>query len=191
LTESREHCHGFSIARLWLFDWLRCQTRCPYQRLDSIPSLSPVALRIVTPTPDDLPLPVRQGNPVCSIKEKRGLQENAADLIVVSRARIRCSSVSSDPSPHLLFNPCPVLFSESLPDDAGGQDREVAEETTTDDVIVRAVQFEEEGFAHLEGAELLLPAGLPEVNLVESVQMRQEVKPITIRDPDEETHVLS
>jgi len=52
-----------------------------------------------------------------------------------------------------------------------GQDREVAEEPTADNVVVRAVQFEEKGFADLEGAELLVPAGLPEVDLIESVQM--------------------
>ena len=39
--------------------------------------------------------------------------------------------------------------------------------------------------------ELLLPTGLPEVNFVKPVQTRQEIKPVTIRDPDEETHALS
>jgi hypothetical protein len=85
----------------------------------------------------------------------------------------------------------PFFSPESLPDDAGGQDRGVAEEPADDDVIVRAVELEEEGFADLEGTELLLPTGLPEVNLIESVHSRQEIEPITIRDPDEEAHALS
>jgi hypothetical protein len=41
-------------------------------------------------------------------------------MIVVSRARIRPSSVSGNPTPHLLLSPRPILFSERLPDDAGG-----------------------------------------------------------------------
>jgi len=47
----------------------------------------------------------------------------------------------------------------------------VAEEPATDDVIVRAVKFEEERLADLESPnpKLLLPAGLPEVDLVESL----------------------
>jgi hypothetical protein len=45
----------------------------------------------------------------------------------------------------------------------------VAEEPATDDVIVRAVQFEEERLADLESPELLLAAGLPKVDLVESL----------------------
>jgi hypothetical protein len=67
----------------------------------------------------------------------------------------------------------------------------VAEEPPPDDVIIRAVQLEEERFADLKGTELLLPAGLPEVDLVASVQTGQEIEPITIRDPDEEAHALS
>jgi len=84
-----------------------------------------------------------------------------------------------------------VLFSESLPDDAGGQDCEVAEEPAADDTVVRAVELEEKGFADLKGTELLLPAGLPEVDFVESVHAGQEIEPITIRDSDEEAHALS
>jgi hypothetical protein len=53
------------------------------------------------------------------------------------------------------------------------------------------VELEEEGFADLEGTKLLLPAWLPEVNLVESVHAGQELEPITIRDSDEEAHELS
>jgi len=49
-------------------------------------------------------------------------------------------------------------LSESLPDDAGGQDCEVAEEPAADDVVVRAVELEEERFADLEDTELLLVA---------------------------------
>jgi hypothetical protein len=45
----------------------------------------------------------------------------------------------------------------------------VAEESAAYDVVVGAVELEEEGFGDLEGTELLLPAGLPKVNLVESV----------------------
>ena len=67
----------------------------------------------------------------------------------------------------------------------------MAEEPAADNVVVRAVEFEEEGFADLEGTELLLPAGLPKVDLVESVHAGQEIEPITIRDPDEETHAPS
>jgi len=44
--------------------------------------------------------------------------------------------------------------------------------------------------ADLDGTELLLTARLPEVDLIESVQTRQELEPIAIRDPDEEAHVL-
>lgn len=67
----------------------------------------------------------------------------------------------------------------------------MAEEPAADDVVVGAVELEEEGFADLEGAKLLLPAGLPEIDFIESVQMRQEIEPITIRNSDEETHALS
>jgi hypothetical protein len=41
-----------------------------------------------------------------------------------------------------------------------------------DNVVVRAVQFEEKGFADLEGAELLLSAGLPEIDFVRLIQPR-------------------
>jgi hypothetical protein len=102
-----------------------------------VPNFLPVIFRIVTPTPDDLPFPIWQWNPVGSIKEKRGLQENAADLVVVRSTRIRGSSISGDPSPHLLLSSCPVLFSECLPNDAGGQDREVAEKSTAKNPIGR------------------------------------------------------
>jgi len=156
-----------------------------------VPNFLPVTFRIVAPTPDDLPFPIWQLNPIGSIKEKRGLQENAADLVVVRSTRIRGSSISGDPRPHLPFSSCPVLFSKCLPNNAGGQDREVAEESTADDVIVRAMQFEEERLTDLESPELLLPAWLPEVDLVEPVQAGQEIEPITIRDTDEEAHTLS
>jgi hypothetical protein len=57
--------------------------------------------------------------------------------------------------------------------------------------MLRSPRIEEEGFADLEGTELLLPAWLPEVNLVESVHAGQEIEPITIRDSGEEAHALS
>ena len=67
----------------------------------------------------------------------------------------------------------------------------MAEEPAADDAVIRAVELEEERFADLEGTKLLLPAWLPEVNLVESVHAGQELEPITIRDSDEEAHELS
>jgi hypothetical protein len=78
-----------------------------------------------------------------------------------------------------------------LPNNTGGEDREVAEESAADDVIVRAMELEEEGLADLESPELLLPPRLPEVDLVEPVQARQKVEPLPIRNSDEEAHTLS
>jgi len=60
-----------------------------------------------------------------------------------SHTGFRRSSVSSDPSPHLLLSPCSVLFSKSLPDDACGQDLEVAEESA-DYVIVSPAEISRE-----------------------------------------------
>jgi hypothetical protein len=71
---------------------------------------------------------------------------------------------------------------------ARGQDGEVAEKPATDDVVIRTVQFEEERFADLESPELLLSAGLPEIDFVEPVQAGQEVEPVTIRGSDKEAH---
>jgi hypothetical protein len=66
----------------------------------------------------------------------------------------------------------------------------VAEKAAADNVIVGAVQLEEERLADLESAQLLLPAGLPKVDFVEPIQASQEIEPITIRDSDEEAHVF-
>jgi hypothetical protein len=62
-----------------------------------------------------------------------------------------------------------VLFPECLPDNARGQDGEVAKESATHDVVIGTVQLEEEWFADLESPELLLSAGLPKVDFVEPV----------------------
>jgi hypothetical protein len=83
---------------------------------------------------------------------------------------------------------CTVLLPECLPNNASGQDREVTEESTTNNLIVRTVQLEEKWFPDLESTELLLPAWLPEVNFVKPIQAGQELKPITIRDSNEEAH---
>ena len=66
----------------------------------------------------------------------------------------------------------------------------MTEEPATDDAVIGTVQFEEEWFADLKSAELLLPAGLPEIDFVEPVQAGQKVEPITIRDSDE-AHTFS
>jgi len=67
----------------------------------------------------------------------------------------------------------------------------VAEESPADNVVVRAVEFEKEGFTDLKRSELLLPTRLPKVDFVDPIQATQEVEPITIRDSDEEAHTVS
>jgi hypothetical protein len=64
----------------------------------------------------------------------------------------------------------------------------VTEETTADNVVIGAVQFEEKWFSNLESAELLVAARLPEVGFVQPFKARQVVEPVTIRDADEEAH---
>jgi hypothetical protein len=133
---------------LRLFGWLHFLTGCVQQRFDTVPNFLPITFRIVAAPSDDLAFPVLHWNPVGSIKEKRRLQENAADLVVSSRARIRSASVSGDPRPHLLLRLRPVLFSESLPDNATGQDCEMAKEPAADNVVVRAVELEDRKSNH-------------------------------------------
>ena len=53
------------------------------------------------------------------------------------------------------------------------------------------MKFEEKWFADLESPELLLAAGLPEVDFIESVNTGKKIEPVTIRDSDEEAHMLS
>jgi hypothetical protein len=67
----------------------------------------------------------------------------------------------------------------------------VAEEPAADYVIVGAVELEEKWFADLESPELSPPTGLPEVDFVESVNTGKKIEPVTIRDSDEEAHMLS
>ena len=63
-------------------------------------------------------------------------------------------------------------------------------EPSPDNVVIGTVQLEEEWFTDLESAELLLPTGLPKIDLVKPLQVRQEVKPVSIRDSDEKAQVL-
>jgi hypothetical protein len=67
----------------------------------------------------------------------------------------------------------------------------VAEKSSTNDVVVGAVQFEKERLPDLKSLELSVPAGLPKVDFIEPFQARQEVEPFTIRDSDEEAHTFS
>jgi hypothetical protein len=173
------------------FNWALFLSRNPDQCFDPLPNLPTVTLGFKSPSPDDFPFPVRQRNPVFAIKKERRFQKDATELVVVRRARFWGSSVPGDPSTHLLLSRRSVLFPECLPDHARGQDREVAEEPATGYVIVRAVKFEEKWFADLESPELLLAAGLPEVDFMESVNTGKKIEPVTIRDSDEEAHLLS
>jgi hypothetical protein len=150
-----------------------------------------VTRRIEPLTANDFSLPVLQRYPIPSIKEERRLQEDAADQVVVRCAWNLNSSISCESSPHLFLSPRPVFFSERLPHDAGGKDSEVAEETAANNIIVWAMELEQQWFAYLESAELLVPTGLPEINLVDSAQVRQEVEPVTIGDSDVESNTLS
>jgi hypothetical protein len=169
LPQTRENYRGITVAGLGPFNWLRFLRGNSDQWFESLPNLPTVTLGIKSPAPDDFPFPIRQRNPVSAIKKKWRLQKDAAELVVVCRARIWDSSILGDSRPHHFLSRRSVLFSECPPDNARGQDCEVAEEPATDDVIVRAVQFEEERLADLESPELLLAAGLPKVDLVESL----------------------
>jgi len=134
-----------------------------------LPNLPTVTLGIKSPSPNNLSFQARQRNPVSASKKEGRFQKDAAELVVVRRARLWGSSVPGDSRPHHFLSRRSVLLPECPPDNARGQDCEVAEEPATDDVIVRAVKFEEERLADLESPKLLLPAGLPEVDLVESL----------------------
>jgi len=52
--------------------------------------------------------------------------------------------------------------------------------TTTDDVIIGAVQLEEKQFAGIERPELTVPRGLPEVHFIQLWTTAQEVKPVAV-----------
>jgi hypothetical protein len=67
----------------------------------------------------------------------------------------------------------------------------VAEESSTDNVIVGAVQFEKERLPDLKSLEMSIPAGLPKVDFIGLVQAGQKVEPFTIRDSHEEAHTFS
>jgi len=121
-------------------------------------------------------------------KKERRLQDYATYVEIVSNARAGDPSVTSDSRPHLIFCECAILIAECFPDDTGGQDRREGKETTTHNVVIWTVQFEEEWLSRLEPEELTITARLPEVNLVQPVQTRQVVEPITIPDADEEAH---
>jgi hypothetical protein len=96
LPESGKYCHRITVAGLRPFAWLRFLSGDPHQWFDSLPNVSAVTLGIVSSAPDDLPFPVRQRNPVCSIKEEWGLQENTANLVIVRCTRNWGSSIPGD-----------------------------------------------------------------------------------------------
>jgi hypothetical protein len=67
----------------------------------------------------------------------------------------------------------------------------MAEESSADNVILRAVQLEQERLADVKISELSVPAGLPEIDFIGPVQAGQKVEPFTIRDSHEEAHTFS
>ena len=93
-----------------------------------------------------------------------------------------------DPEPHFLFVLCPILGCKCTPGKADRQDREIAEESAAHDVILGAVQFEEEGLAGLKYTKLSAAAGLPEINFVRSSTPREIGEPVVVRDSHVESH---
>jgi hypothetical protein len=64
----------------------------------------------------------------------------------------------------------------------------VGEDAAAHDEVLGAVQLEEEELAGLKGAELVVAAGLLEVDFVELRAVAEEVEPVAIRYPDEGFH---
>jgi hypothetical protein len=95
------------------------------------------------------------------------------------------------PCSHLFFTFSPVLLAKRLPDDGCGQNCEVTEETTSHDVVVWTVKFEEEWFSRLQCAELDISTWLPEVDFIQVGHSREVVEPVTISDADEEAQAAS
>lgn len=62
------------------------------------------------------------------------------------------------------------------------------EDSTANDEVLRAVEFEQEQFARLERAEDTVSAGLPKVHFVEVRLCGEQLEPIAIRDADERLH---
>ena len=64
----------------------------------------------------------------------------------------------------------------------------MGEDSATHDEVLGAVELEEEKFAGAKGAELVVAAGLPEIDFVELRAMAQQIEPVAVGYPDEGFH---
>jgi hypothetical protein len=120
---------------------------------------------------------VRRGwNPQRLVEEERVPEQDAADRVVGAD---RVAAVLLDPAPHLVLCRGPVLLTEGFPDEAPRKEEEVDEEATTDDVVLRVVQLEEQRLTR-DAAEGLLASRFPEVHLIHVRQVPQESEPVVV-----------
>src|SRR5262245_34457331 len=82
----------------------------------------------------------------------------------------------------------PVSLAEGIPGQAYRQGPPMGEQGTTNDEIGWAMELEQEESAGWERLELHSPAGLPEVDLVESWARGEEAIPLFIGHTHEEAH---
>lgn len=98
------------------------------------------------------------------------------------------SPVLGDASPHVGEIEGAIGDAKGFPREADGQEAGVSEDAAAYDEVFGAVELEEEEFAGEEGPELVVAAGLPEIDFVELRAMAEQVEPVAIGSPDEGFH---
>ena len=96
--------------------------------------------------------------------------------------------VLGDASAHVGEIEGTVGNAEGFPGEADGQEAGVGEDAAAYDEVLGAVKLEEEKFAGDERPELIVAAGLPEVDFVELRAVAQQIEPLAIGYPDEGFH---
>ena len=137
---------------------------------------------------DDVGFPVRGNrNPRVLREEERLLKDNAAKGVVFEPVVV-LAPVLGDALAHVGEVEGAVGDAEGFPGEADGQKAGVGEDAAAHDEVFGAVQLEEEEFAGEEGAELVVAAGLPEIDLVELRAAAQQIEPVAIGYPDISFH---
>jgi hypothetical protein len=98
-------------------------------------------------------------------KKNGHCSEDTADFIVFNRTRLN-PSIARNPCSHFSFGLRAILGCERTPSKANREDREVAKESTTNNVVSRTVELEKKRLSRLQNTELPAAAGLPEIYLV-------------------------
>jgi len=83
---------------------------------------------------------------------------------------------------HFLERISAVLGAERVPHDADRHSLVTSEKAASNDSIVRAVQLEQEGLARLEGDKRSSGARLPEVDLINTIELAQRFEPVLVSD---------